>query len=666
MHKVVYAQHAANEPVSLHHDRLLYRKVNLPEEHLCAGMEVLFATHKRVLSGTLDIRVALMDVSGEETHEDFVVDMHTIADNSYVRLELPAPVLAKYLGLSAVACYDDPGKDSGALAIWSSKDDICCKVLSLDKDFLPPVTNGPLISVLVPCHNTPLEYLEDAVASVMAQTYGNWELVLVDDGSSPSSGVPAYLARLSLLLHPKKLTVFIRSSKGGISCALNTAKNRATGEWFVVLDHDDTLNMYALEHIAANILKDPDVDLIYTDEDKILSGSSKKGTLLYGDTFRKPDWSPTLFQNQMYINHLTALRMTSMQWDPSYDGAQDYEYVLRYLRQNKGTVKHIPNVLYHWRVHPDSTAAGMDVKPAASRNAMRAIKQDLHHKGHFEALVTTTLCQGAYEVHRKPSRYPSVAVIIPSKDKVQILSSCLESVSNSSYPGPLEVIVVDSGSEEGTTASYYEMLLATYPLPIKVVESRGPFNFSSLVNAGAEDTEADILVLLNNDTQVITADWLERMVQQFDDINVGAVGAMLLYPDNTVQHAGVQIGRGGVAGHVDSRVSCHAPGYFSRLQLEREVECVTAACLAVRSSLYKEVGGFEVELPEAFNDVDFCLKVRQKGLRIIYTPHAKLYHYESLSRGSDVGKPSFALACSYMKDKWGTERYVDPYYRGGI
>lgn len=529
----------------------------------------------------------------------------------------------------------------------------------------PLETSGPLVSIIVPCYNTPLQYLSDAVDSVRAQSYKSWELILVDDLSDPSSGVASRIENEVSRDHTGRVVAVYRDSNGGISEAQNSGISVAKGELLCVLDHDDLLHPHAIGLLVEEFTKNRDTIVAYSDEDKIVSGCG--GSEVFGEEFLKPDWSPTRLLGQMYPCHLTMFRNTRQRWDSRYDGSQDYEYLLRYLRSNEGTVRHVRHTLYHWRKHQGSTSAGMQAKPLANSRAIAAIRQHLDATGQSSCAVTSSPYSGVYWIDRTltSSDSKSVSIIIPNKDSYDLLSPCISSLDATRYEGRVDIIVVDNGSVSEKTLAYYDELLAGKGsrFKVSVILESMPFNFSTMVNKGAAATDSELLLLLNNDTEIITPDWLKIMASHMDDPCVGAVGPMLLYPSGKIQHAGVYIGFGGVAGHTEKCKHYGDPGYFGRVHLEQEVECVTGACLLTSASLYRELGGFEEQLPEAFNDVDYCLKLRAAGRRVIYTPHSKLYHYESLSRGQDAGTPRFLEAVSFMKDKWDTTNYTDAYTR---
>lgn len=651
MNNTVYSQPESTVP-----DRLLpggWKKyhvyLGIPRE--VTAIHILLATYRKLVKGVLNVRIC---VGGRETA--YRLNAAGIADNEYVRFDLEPPAHGDHILVSLFPEY--AGED--ILAVWSGCKGPCISVAVAATE-AAPLTNGAKISILVPCYNTPNDFLEDAIRSVIHQTYQNWELVLVDDRSDKlhvRDTIAAFAEQDAERIKP-----VYRPYNGGISEALSSGLDIAAGDWFCVLDHDDTLAPPALDIIARAIVAHPDAGMVYSDEDKILSWGG--GAMIFGEAFRKPDWSPTLLHGQMYTCHLTAYRTNPLRWNKEFDGSQDYEYTLRYLRAYPALeVVHIPEILYHWRKHPASTATSMSIKPEAAINAKRAIREDLVATGFADALVTSSPYQGVYWVDRRPRFHQQdmVSIIIPSKDKVSLLKNCLESIANSSYRGISRVVIVDNGSTRPETLRYYDTLGCRYHFPVRVVHRPMPFNFSKMVNIGVAESYDDNLLLLNNDTEVITPDWLERMLQ-LRAPDVGAIGPMLLYADGNIQHAGVRVGQGGVAGHCDAGVPYSTPGYFCRIQLEREVECVTGACLLTTRNAFACVGGFEEKLPEAFNDVDYCLKLRRAGYRILYTPHAKLYHFESVSRGSDAGKPSFAVACDYMASTWGTSTYRDPYTR---
>ena len=516
----------------------------------------------------------------------------------------------------------------------------------------------PLISVLTPTYNTPVGLLREAVESVRAQVYPNWELCVADDASTD----PDVLKVLAEYVNTDpRIKVVLRPENGHISAASNSALQLVQGEWMVLFDHDDLLRPNALLAIAQEINAHPDVQLIYSDEDKI-DGSVRSAP------YFKPEYSPELLLAQNYFNHLTAHRTENVRrvggWRLGFEGSQDYDLNLRILEHIRpGQVRHIPEVLYHWRIVEGSTALATGEKSYALDAGLHAVQEHLqrvHPGAEAEALVSVPF----YRVRpRLPTPAPSVSLIIPTRDKPDILNLAVRSILERSTYSDYEIIIVDNGSSEPAT---FELLdeLATDDR-VRVLSYSGRFNYPALNNYAARLARGEILGLVNNDIEVISPDWIEEMASWAIQDEIGCVGAKLLYPDMSVQHAGVVVGVGGVAGHGHKHARRTDPGYFGRLQVHSNVSAVTAACLLVRRKVFEEVRGLDEGLAIAFNDVDFCLRVREAGYRNLFTPFAELVHHESKSRGTEDTPDKvrrFTAEVEFMLDRWGEMLTDDPFY----
>ncbi len=502
----------------------------------------------------------------------------------------------------------------------------------------------PKISIVMPVYNTRPEWLREAVESVRAQTYTNWELCIVDDGSSDPrtrKALRPYAKHRSI--HQARL-----GQNGGISAASNKALSMATGEFVGFLDHDDELKPNALFEVVKLLNRRRDLDFIYTDEDK----KELDGRLV--DPFFKPDWSPDLLLTTNYVTHFAVYRTAVIErlggFRPGYDGSQDHDLVLR-VTEVTDRIAHIPLPLYTWRKVPDSAAGSPDAKPWAYKAGAQALREALARRG-MEGDVGPGLWKGSHRVRYRIKDEPAVGILIPTRDRVDLLRQCIESIKGlSTYPN-YEIIVVDNESSDPETLDFLSRIKG------RVIEYAGPFNFAHMMNIAARDARTDMLLFLNNDTEVITSGWIEAMIEYAQQPSVGAVGARLLYPDGHPQHEGVIMGLGhGTAGTVD-----HG-GYFSLGHSVLNVSAVTAACMMVRSGVFWEVGGFEESLGVAFNDVDLCLRVGQAGYRVVYTPYAELLHFESATRGH-LHPPADE---AFFRQRWGNPgEIIDTYYNPNL
>lgn len=519
----------------------------------------------------------------------------------------------------------------------------------------------PLISIIMPVYNPPLRFLEDAIKSVLGQIYPFWELCIADD-RSPNKAV-----RQLILKHAKqdpRIKYVFRNENGHISEASNSAINLASGEFLALLDHDDTLHNLALFHAAKCIIEHPEVDLIYSDEDKINESGRRFSP------YFKCDFNYDLFLNQNLISHLGIYRTSIVKeiggFRKGFEGSQDYDLALRTIeRIPHDRIHHIPKVLYHWRTHKNSTARNIEAKPYAYKAATKAVE------AHLQRMNVDAVVEGApkadgmlrirYAIGMNP---PSVEIVILTRDKADLLKTCIDSIiEKTTYPN-YTITVVDNGSQEQEAFELFDSLKQNPA--ISIYRDDIPFNYSKLNNNAISRSSADFVCLMNNDIEVITPAWLEEMMGHAMQSDVGAVGARLLYPDNTLQHAGVIMGMGGVAGHAHKNIEENNPGYFGRAVLQQSFSAVTAACLLVARSKFQAVNGLnEEDLQVAFNDVDFCLKLRVAGYRNVWTPYAELYHHESLSRGYEdtpEKQERFLKEIYYMKKTWERIINVDPAY----
>lgn len=518
----------------------------------------------------------------------------------------------------------------------------------------------PRISVIMPVYNTPENLLEEAIASVAGQIYPDWELCIADDCST-APHVRPILQRWSR--SDSRIKLVFREENGHISHATNSAFALATGEWVAMFDHDDLLRPHSLAEIAFEVARHPDAELIYSDEDKI-DGRGRRY-----DPYFKPDFSRELFRSQNYLNHLTAHRAENIRavggWRPGFEGSQDYDLNLRIIEGiDRANIRHIPKVLYHWRAVAGSTAAAGSEKSYAYAAGKRALEE------HVERLNLAATVEEAPDTpfyrlrFRVPEPAPLVSLIIPTRDKVELLRGCIESIRTRTTYGNYEIIVVDNGSTEPETLAYLKALKKEKA--VRVLGYRKPFNYSAINNFAVKKANGSIIGLINNDIEVISPDWLTEMVSWAVQPDIGCVGAKLYYGDGRIQHAGVILGLGGVAGHSHKYFPREHPGYFFRLKVAQNLSAVTGACLVVRKDIYAEVGGLnDKDLKVAFNDVDFCLKVREAGYRNVWTPFAELYHLESISRGAEDNIEKmmrFEMEKNFMKENWKDRLKYDPFY----
>jgi O-antigen biosynthesis protein len=515
-------------------------------------------------------------------------------------------------------------------------------------------SHKPLISIITPVFNTPELFLRQAIESVINQVYPYWELCIADDASTKP-----HVKRIieEYATKDKRIKVVSRKENGHISRASNSAIEIATGEFLALLDHDDLLTPDALYEVALLLNRHPDADMIYSDEDKIDEQNKLK------EPFFKPDWCPDSFLSRMYTCHLGVYRKTLVDqiggFREGYEGSQDYDLVLR-LSEKTDNIFHLPKILYHWRVHFESAASNPDAKSYATSAAQKALADALLRRGETGRVTPAANLTGHHIIRYEISDYKLVSIIIPTRDLAEILDKCLTSIFEKTVYPNYEVVLIDNGSKEQETtdviAKWQEKessRFKCYPLDI-------PFNYSKINNYAVSTASGEYLLFLNNDIEVISPDWVNAMVEQAQRASIGAVGALLLYPDNTIQHAGVVMGIGGVAGHSHKHYPADVPGYFNQLGTVNNYSAVTAACLMCRREVFEAVGGFEEELKIAFNDVDFCLKIIEKGYRNIYLPHVVLYHYESKSRGYEdtpEKQARFGKEIDYMKKKW--KKYID-------
>ena len=531
--------------------------------------------------------------------------------------------------------------------------------LAAVKEHLKQAGNLPLISIVMPVYNPNLIWLQAAIESIQNQVYPHWQHCIADDKSN-NPKVREELLRYQAL--DKRIKVIFRETNGHISAASNSALELATGEWIALMDQDDVLTPEALYYVFLALQQNPAAGLIYSDEDKI-DETGKRFSPYF-----KSDWNPDLFLSHNMICHLgvykTGLVKAVGGFRVGTEGSQDYDLALRCIETlTSDQIVHIPRVLYHWRSHPDSTAQSGSNKGYALRVGQQVLNEHFQRMGinATSELLDFGMYRTRYEL---PDPRPLVSLIIPTRNGLKLLRQCIESIVAKTDYTNYEIIIVDNNSDEEDTLKYLDKI--SREERIQVIRDTRPFNYSALNNSAAKAVKGEYIGLINNDIEVISGNWLSEMVGLASQLGVGAVGARLWYPDNTLQHGGVILGISGVAGHSHKGLPRNAPGYFGRAQLIQTLSAVTAACLIVRKDIFWEVGGLDEEnLKVAFNDVDFCIRVREAGYRNVWTPYAELYHHESASRGLEdtpEKKRRFYSEAKFIQQRWGKILREDPAY----
>ncbi len=517
---------------------------------------------------------------------------------------------------------------------------------------------NPLISISIPLYNTPIEFFEPLMQSIMNQTYGNFQLCLAD--GSDNDNIEKYIKES--YSKDNRINYIHLDKNLGIAGNTNKALEMASGEYVMLTDHDDLLEINALFEIVKVLNDDSSIDIIYTDEDLVDASGH-----IFSDYRFKPDFNLEMLRHINYICHIFFVRKSIMDhvggFREEYDGAQDFDMILRCVELTD-KIYHIPKILYHWRAHDDSTAGNVDSKQYAVDASVRALKQHYKRVG-IEADVEATDIFIMLKSTRKLLKRPLVSIIIPNMDHIDDLDKCLQSIINKTNYDNYEVIIVENNSTKEDTFKYYEKISEKYDF-VKICTWEDEFNYSKINNFGVKYAKGEYYILLNNDIEVRSPDWIDRMVAYLQYNDIGAVGAKLLYPDDTVQHCGIVIGVGGFAGHIMTESDIKDSGYFGKLRVQQEVSAATAACLGVDASVYKAVGGFDEEFAVALNDVDLCLKIRDMGKKIVLDPNISMYHYESKSRGYEESSEQisrFKREIKLFREKWSNIlEEGDPYY----
>lgn len=506
---------------------------------------------------------------------------------------------------------------------------------------------SPLISIAVPAYQTPVEFLRQMIESLIVQTYSNWELCIVN-ASPDNEEMQKVLAEYSA--GDSQVRFCNLKENLGIAENTNRAFAMAKGEFVGLLDHDDLLAPNALYEIVKILQDHPQADALYTDEDKVTTELDE-----HFQPHLKPDFNLDLLRSNNYICHFFVVRKSIVEkaggFRKEFDGAQDYDFIFR-CTENAGEVLHVPEILYHWRTHKASTADNPASKMYAFEAGKRAIEAHLERTG-TKGEVSHTQDLGFYRVKYPVQGKPLVSVIIPNKDEKETLQTCLEMLEKNTGYQNFEIIIVENNSTTDEIFRYYKELSGNRK--IHLLRWGKEFNYSAINNFAVAHAKGEYLLFLNNDVKSINPDWLEEMLGVCQRPEVGGVGAKLIYPDNTIQHAGCVIGMGGIAGHMFVDMPADRTGYLHKASLLQDMSAVTAACLLMKKEVFEQAGGFTEELAVAFNDVDLCLKVRKNGYLIVYDPYVKLYHMESKTRGAEDSKEKvrrFQTEIEYMRCHW--------------
>ena len=506
---------------------------------------------------------------------------------------------------------------------------------------------SPLISIAVPAYQTPVEFLRQMIESLIVQTYSNWELCIVN-ASPDNEEMQKVLAEYSA--GDSRVRFCNLKENLGIAENTNRAFAMTKGEFVGLLDHDDLLAPNALYEIVKILQDHPQADALYTDEDKVTTELDE-----HFQPHLKPDFNLDLLRSNNYICHFFVVRKSIVEkaggFRKEFDGAQDYDFIFR-CTENAGEVLHVPEILYHWRTHKASTADNPASKMYAFEAGKRAIEAHLERTG-TKGEVSHTQDLGFYRVKYPVQGKPLVSVIIPNKDEKETLQTCLEMLEKNTGYQNFEIIIVENNSTTDEIFRYYKELSRNRK--IHLLRWGKEFNYSAINNFAVAHAKGEYLLFLNNDVKSINPDWLEEMLGVCQRPEVGGVGAKLIYPDNTIQHAGCVIGMGGIAGHMFVDMPADRTGYLHKASLLQDMSAVTAACLLMKKEVFEQAGGFTEELAVAFNDVDLCLKVRKNGYLIVYDPYAKLYHMESKTRGAEDSKEKvrrFQTEIEYMRCHW--------------
>ena len=560
--------------------------------------------------------------------------------------------------------------------IWRNKNKY-----DLEKQKNTEFSYSPKISIVVPMYKTNMKFFEELINSLKNQTYSKWELCLADGSPEKNKEFE------KIIENNNKIKYKFLGKNEGISENTNEAIKMATGEYIGFLDHDDTLSENALYEIVNCLNKDKSVDFIYTDEDKL------DQNYMYFDPYFKPDFSPETLECNNYITHFVVVKKDLIDkigmLDSKYNGAQDFDFVLRATEKSKKIV-HIPKVLYHWRVHRESTAFLPDTKPYAFEAGKRAVEAHLNRIGKKANVEESQDVPGAYKINYEIVGNPNITIIIPNKDNIKLLKRCINSILKLTTYKNYEIFIIENNSIKNTTFKYYKKIAKNTKIKIlnynknTIMDLNGErkleldnnenskleFNYSSLINFGVKNSKSDFILQLNNDTLLLTPNWLEIFIGYAQNKEIGAVGARLYYPDKTIQHAGIILGINGIAGNALVNLPYGKHAYFGIEAITRNISAVTGACLFCRRNLYEEVGFMDnKKFKVAFNDVDFCLKLLERGYRNIYNPYIELIHYESKTRGYEDSPEKikrFEKETENFRKRWSKLLQNDPYYNPNL
>lgn len=520
------------------------------------------------------------------------------------------------------------------------------------------------ISVLVPLYNTPLNFLKDMIRSVQDQTYTKWELCLADGSDDQHDYVGDYVR--SLAKTDKRIVYKKLDDNLGISENTNACIEISSGDYIALFDHDDLLHPSALFRVMQEICS-KDADFVYTDEATFFDNNPDNVVTAHF----KADFAIDTLRSYNYICHLSVFSRELMNKVGTFrkecDGSQDYDMILRLTEQAK-TIVHIPELLYYWRGHKNSTAQDITSKPYIINAAHKALADHLERVG-LSGTVIDSSVPSTYRILYDIDGDPKVSILIPNKDEVAALDTCIRSIYGKTTYANFEIIIIENNSTEKATFDYYKQLQEEYD-NVRVVVWENAFNYSAINNFGFQEAKGDYVILLNNDVEIITENWIENMLMYAQRRDVGAVGAMLYFPDDTIQHAGVILGIGGVAGHSHKYFRRGDYGYMSRATIAQNLTAVTFACVMMRADVYREVGGLDEAFQVAFNDVDMCMRIRKAGYLVVFTPYTELYHYESKSRGQEDTPEKvkrFQSEIERFQNRWGDELAAgDPYYNKNL